>query len=147
MAGCVKVCSHIVSDVPAMKCGHEEADNRMLFHINHAIKDENYTKVIVDSPYTDVFVSSLFRLTWWMYMGVSEMWILCGRGLTKRAVPFHRIVDVLDISVIDVLPPIHALKGCDTTNTIGIKTAALKLGETNRSEMLISFGKDMLKNC
>ena len=75
---------------------------------------------------------------------VSEMWILCGRGLTKRAVPFHRIVDVLDISVIDVLPAIHALTGCDTTNTIGTKRAVLKLGETDRSKMLISFGKEPL---
>ena len=77
-------------------------------------------------------------------MGASEMWVLCGRGLTKRAVPFHLIVDILDISVIDVLPAIHALTSCDTTNTIGRKTAALKIGETDRSEMLISFGKEPL---
>ena len=79
-----------------------------------------------------------------MYMGVSEMWVLCGRGLTKRAIPFHRIVDVLDICVIDVLPAIHALTGCDTTNTIGTKRAALRLGETDRNEMLISLGKEPL---
>ena len=44
-----------------------------------------------------------------MYMGASDMRLLSGWGVTKRAVPFHRIVDVLDISVIDVLPAIHAL--------------------------------------
>ena len=79
-----------------------------------------------------------------MYVGVaSGMWILCGRGLTKRAVPFHRIVDVLDISVIDVLPTIHALTGCDTTNTIGMKRVALKLGETDRNKMLICLEKNL----
>ena len=62
ITGCVKVCSYVVSDVSAMKCGHEDADNRILFHINHAIKDENYTKIIVASPDTDVFVSCLFHL-------------------------------------------------------------------------------------
>ena len=72
------------------------------------------------------------------------MWVLCGRGLTKRAVSFHRIVDVVDISVIDSLPAIHTLTDCDTTNTIGTKRAALKLEETDRSEMLISFGKEPL---
>ena len=56
-----------------------------------------------------------------MYMGASDMRLLSGWGVTKRAVPFHRIVDVLDISVIDVLPAIHAL-----------------------SAMLISFGKEPL---
>ena len=50
-----------------MKCGHEEADNRVLFHINHAIKDENYTKIIVASPDTDVLGSCFFHLTRQMY--------------------------------------------------------------------------------
>ena len=127
-----------------MKCGHKEADNRILFHINHVIKDQNYTKIIVASPDTGVFVSFLFHLTRWTYMGSSKMRVLSGRGLTKGAVRFHRIVAVLDISVIDVLPAIHALTGCDTTNTIGTKRAALKLGETGRSEILISFGKEPL---
>ena len=112
ITGCVKVCSHVVSDVPAMKCGHEEADNRILFYINHAIKDENYTKIIVASHNTDVFVCCLFHLTRWMYMGA---W-----------------------------PARHALTGCDTTNTVGTKRAALKLGETDKSEMLTSFGKEPL---
>lgn len=42
-----------------------------------------------------------------MYMGASEIWVLCGRGLTKRVIPFYCIIDVLDISVVDVLPVIH----------------------------------------
>ena len=62
-------------------------------------------------------------------------------GLTKRAVPFHHIVNVLDISVIDVLAALLVLTRCDITNTIGTKRAALKLGETDKSEMLISFRK------
>ena len=69
ITACVKVSSYVVSDVPVMKCGHEEADNRILFHNNHAIKDENYTKIIVPSPDMDVFVSCLFHLTRWMHMG------------------------------------------------------------------------------
>ena len=42
-------------------------------------------------------------------------------------------MDVLNISVIDVLSAIHALTGCDTTNTIRTKIVALKL-ETNRNQ-------------
>ena len=53
-------------------------------------------------------------------------------------------MDVFDNSVIDVLPAIQALTGCDTTNTIGTKRAVLKLGETDRSKMLILFGKEPL---
>ena len=73
-----------------------------------------------------------------MFMGVSEMWILCRRGLTKRAVPFHRIVNVLDISVIDVLPAIHALTRCDFTNTIETKRDGLKT-RRNRQKQDVDF--------
>ena len=41
-------------------------------------------------------------------------------------------------------PARHAFAGCDTTNTVGTKRAALKLGETDKSEMLTSFGKEPL---
>ena len=74
-------------------------------------------------------------------MDAFEMWVLCGKGLTKRAVSFHHIVNVLDISVIDVLAALLVLTSCDTTNTVGTKRAALKLGETDKSEILISFRK------
>ena len=36
------------------------------------------------------------------------------------------------------------LQVVDTTITIGTKRAALKVGDTDRSEMLISFGKETL---
>ena len=35
---------------------HEEADGRLLYHINHAIKEDHHDRVIVASPDTDVFV-------------------------------------------------------------------------------------------
>ena len=35
----------------------------------------------------------------------------------------------------------RALTGCDTKNIIGTKRTALKLGKTDRREMLIFFGK------
>ena len=39
---------------------------------------------------------------------------------------------------------IHTATGCDNTNAIGAKRAALKQGETNKIETLISFGKEPL---
>ena len=68
ITGVVKVCSIIVPDVPVMKCGHKEADNKILFHINHFIlimpsKMKSIKKIIVASTDTDVFVSCLFHLT------------------------------------------------------------------------------------
>ena len=51
---------------------------------------------------------------------------------------------MLDISVIDVLPKIQALTGCDVTNIIGTKRAVLMLEQAGRIKKLTSFGKEPL---
>ena len=38
-----------VSFQPLLKCDHEEADDPLLFHANHALKINNYKKLIVAS--------------------------------------------------------------------------------------------------
>ena len=72
-----------------------------------------------------------------MYMGVSETWVLCGRGLTKGVVPFHLIVDVLGISVIGALPAIHAVTGCDTTNWDEESCSKVRRNRQNRDADLV----------
>ena len=42
---------------PLLKCVHEEADDRLLFHSNHALKINNYKKLIIASSDTDVLVN------------------------------------------------------------------------------------------
>ena len=45
--------------VESLYCEHEEADDRLHYHINHAIKEDHHDRVIVASPDTDVFVCLL----------------------------------------------------------------------------------------
>ena len=40
--------------------------------------------------------------------------------------PVHSLVHNIKTDVVDILPPVHALTGCDTTSEVGAKTAALK---------------------
>ena len=42
---------------PLLKCVHEKADDRLLFHANHALKINNYKKLIIASSDTDVLVN------------------------------------------------------------------------------------------
>ena len=44
-----------------LECNHEEADDRMMFHINHGIKVANYKRVIVSSSDTDVYICLIFH--------------------------------------------------------------------------------------
>ena len=52
----------------------------------------------------------------------------------------------LDKALIDILPAVHALTGCDTTSKVGIKKATLKAAECTGSELLSSFGKEPLSD-
>ena len=45
--------------VESLYCEHEEAEGGLLYHINHAIKEDHHDRVIVASPDTDVFVCLL----------------------------------------------------------------------------------------
>ena len=46
---------------PLLKCDHEENDDRMMFHANHAIRVENYKNLVIASGHTDGFVRALYH--------------------------------------------------------------------------------------
>ena len=46
-----------------LKCTHEEADVTIFFHVNDGIKRNNFTKIVVASPDTDVLVNAVYHFT------------------------------------------------------------------------------------
>ena len=44
--------------------------------------------------------------------------------------------------MIEILPAVHALTGCDTTSKVWTKVSALKAARKYGHELLCSFGKD-----
>ena len=103
-----------------------------MLHIDDAVR-AGYEKIIITSPDTDIFVTALYHYTKWMYV--------CGKGEITRAVPLHAIATKLESTVVDVLPALHSLTGCDTTSKICTKNAALKIADTDFIENLVAFGK------
>ena len=65
----------------------------------------------------------------------------CEKGETSRAVPLHEVATKLETTVIDILPVLQALTGCDMTSKMFCKNAALKTAETGKVENLVAFGK------
>ena len=76
-----------------------------------------------------------------MYINLHELWLICGKGETTRAVPLHEVTTKLETTIIYALPVLHALTGCDTTSKICSKNAALKTAETGIIENLVTFDK------
>ena len=52
----------------------------------------------------------------------------------------------MDNSVVDILPAVHALTGCDITGKFGTKSAAFQAAMKCGYELLYSFGKSEISN-
>ena len=54
--------------------------------------------------------------------------MLHGQGRSSRAIPLHQLVNIMDSNVVDVLPAVHALTGCDITIKIGTNSRKIWRG-------------------
>ena len=81
ITSCYKVMDGNISAQPLLKCCHEEADDRIIFHVNHAVKLENYSKIIIASSDTDVLINSIYHCSRWMQADIEELWVVCGNKL------------------------------------------------------------------
>ena len=64
-----------------------------------------FSKIVIASPYTD----AVHHYSRWIYCALDELWII-SRGW-KQAFPVHDLISVLDDTVIDILPAVHAFTG------------------------------------
>ena len=71
---CVSFVNGLVSVERLLECTHEEADDRIFFHANQAIKIGSYGSVVIASPDTDIFVSALYHLCKLKYFDLEELW-------------------------------------------------------------------------
>ena len=59
MTSCVLLSSGHITLERLLKCDHEEADDRILFRVNHGVKVEKFRSVIIASPDMDIFIYSI----------------------------------------------------------------------------------------
>ena len=129
---------------PLLKCSHEEADDRILFHLSQGVKIGKFCNVIIDSPDTDVLVSSIYHFGQLMFFDLKELWFITGRSSSRFIIPVHDSVNGMESDLIDILPAAHALTDCDTTSKVGTNAAAFKTAEKYGYELIYSFGKSEL---
>ena len=93
-------------------CSHEEADTRLIFHIEDSKERHKITTAVIWSPDTDIFLLGLHFCTKidihiWFKTGVKE---------GTRYIPIHTLAEKLGNDVCSVLLPFHALTGCDSVS-------------------------------
>ena len=99
----------------------------------------------IKSKDTDVFICLIDHFSRWIHFGMQELWVLKGQGTSKGPVPVHDLLDKMDSSVIDILPAVHALSGCDTTSKVDTKKTSSSFCRIFREWQLFILRKSLNK--
>ena len=106
-------------------CSHEEADTRIMLHVQDAI-NHGYTRIAIRTVDTDVLVLAVAALSHLSGPAKLELWVTFGTGANLRYIAAHKICNRLGPRVSKALPFFHAFTGCDTVSYFagkGKKTA------------------------
>ena len=96
-------------------CTHEEADTRILLHLEDAVK-QGYNKVSIRTVDTDVVVLAVALA---QRLNIAKLWIAFGAGKNFRYLPAHEMADALGPDRYVALPMFHAFTGCDMVSCFG----------------------------
>ena len=93
----------------------EEADNRIVTHIRHAILHRGKTSFVVRTTDSDVVVILAAFMTQFLWDSAQlKLWVDFGTG-QKRTISVNQIYDHIGEPLALALPFFHALSGCDST--------------------------------
>ena len=62
---CTRVNNEGVHEVKELYCTHEEADDRLIFHVHQCVVIEGATRALVATEDTDVIVSLMYHYLRW----------------------------------------------------------------------------------
>ena len=74
---------------PLLRCFHEEAGGRIMFHLSHAVKIDKYRSVIILSSDTDVLVCTIYNYSQLSYFGLDEFWFISGKKNSRTFFSVH----------------------------------------------------------
>ena len=86
-----------------------------MFHLAHGVKVDKYQNIMISSPDTDVLICATYNFTTLLHLGLQQLWFVTGKSNDRKSIPLHKTWELLDPDVVDILPALHALTGCDST--------------------------------
>ena len=85
LSACLRVTDGRGNYVRLLKCDCEEADDRIMLHVNHAVIADQFKKIIIASADTDVFICLMYHFRRWNELDLKELWVISGQGCSARA--------------------------------------------------------------
>jgi hypothetical protein len=148
----VIIASSVVSDdevLPAKATGGEEisdlhswieeADARLVVHVEWAVCVKQCKRVVVCSNDTDTFALLLHYTPQFQALGLKEIWQQYSTGEKRRMLPLHlQAVSKLGAPLAKCLIKAHILTGDDCMSKVGTKNAAIA---TDPVRYLMNFGE------
>jgi len=113
---CKKVTRVSVQDVLELTCSHEEADTRILLHVQHA-GTCNFPNVVVAADDTDVLMMLLANSS----RINTNIYLKSGTSGKIKIVHINQVVKSLGRPVCEALPGMHAFTGCDSVSAFAGK--------------------------
>jgi hypothetical protein len=115
-------------EVVSLNCSHEEADTRIVLHVNHAHRSDSKAFISVRGNDTDILVLLLYHVS--HALGTPKVWMDAGLSSTnnRRYISVTQLVDHMYQSVVDALPGLYAFTGSDYTASFMNKGKARPLG-------------------
>ena len=96
---------------------HEEADSRMMLHLQHAVM-AGHKVAFVRTVDSDVVVLSIHHYPTFQNLGLTGLWIGFGCGKNYRDTPVHEVSAQLGPNRCLALPFFHAFTGGDLTSRL-----------------------------
>ncbi|KAK3923417.1 Envelopment polyprotein [Frankliniella fusca] len=91
-------------------CNHEEADTRIMVHVQDAVK-RGLQRIMIRTVDTDVLVVAVSCVP--LLSGIKELWLHIGTGNNQKFIAVHNVSASLGPAMSRALPVFHALTGCD----------------------------------
>ena len=109
----VEITNNSAHDVNSLFSTQEEADTRLLLHVNDSKTRYGTRIAVVRSPDTDVLVLCVaFRWRLILISGLRQ----AQNEILDTCIPVHRITEKFGNNLCSLLLPFHTLLGCDSTS-------------------------------
>ena len=113
------------AEIPELLNWTEEADSRLVLHVEWAVREKQCQRVVVLSNDTDTFALLLHYAPYLQTEGLKELWQQYGTGEKRHMLPLQQAVSQLGAPLVKAVIKAHILTGDDCMRKVGTKHAAM----------------------
>ena len=126
-------------EIPELNNWLEEADSKVIVHVEYAVRVQKCLRVIVLSNDTDTFIFLLYYTEYFKRIGLKELWLQYGTGENRRMIPLHEAHTNIGTAFSKAILKAYILTGNDSISKVGTKHSAMTCDPV---QYLTNFGEE-----